>query len=366
MIRLSPNMRRTCVLVAMLLASISGCSQLTHRQHQVQAQAHWDQVRAKVKLQLATQLYETGHARDAARSAQQAVALDPASHDAYHMLARSQLEIGDLSGTNRTLQAAEYAGLKSAALTYLHGVLEEQRGELARALERYQEARRIDPNELDYMVATTECLVTLGDLQGALDLIQEHRRALDRDGTLATLGACVAQMLGNSTVAEQMYRDAIRASGSPSISLDYGLMLVGRDRYAEARLLLEPLLRDPLEGMAQGALRRALARCHLALSEPDKAQGVLEDYLAAHGDDQAAQLLHASAALALKDHHAVLRASREVLLRDPSNPDALLAIATVHLRENRREAAERAIQEILDHQPEHTIALALRRRLNRQ
>ncbi len=321
----------TYVLATLLLIA-SGCSHLTHKQHRDQAQQSWDQVRAKVKLQLATQLYDTGHAKEAARSAMEAVALYRTFHDAYVLLVRAHLELGELAQADRSLQGARQAGVDSASLVYLEGVLHEQRGEPAQALACYRQAGRENPHELDYIVAQVECLVALGDPASALQTVREHRRRLDHDGTLATLGARIAEMLDDTDAAEQMYRDAIRACGSRSLSLDYGLMLIRDERYAQARIVLEPLLRGKLGGLAEGALRRAIARCHLALDYPAGALEVLDDYARLHRDDQAVQLLRATAALMQGDHYTALQAAHAVLDRNPHDGEALLVIAAAKKR----------------------------------
>jgi len=346
-----------CILVA-LLSVVSGCAHFTHQQHRDQAQQNWDQVRAKIKLQLATQRYETGHPEDAARLAAEAVTLDPGCGDGYTLLIRSNMESGDLSAAQRALCAARQAGFNSTLLTYLEGVLHEQRGEFVQAMGCYRQAGAMNSEELDYLVAEVECTVAAGDPEAALRLIRENRRRLDRDGTLATLGAGIAEMLGDTLTAERMYRAAIRDSGSRSLSLDYGLMLVRHDRCAEARVVLEPLLAGGGGTLGEGALRRSLARCHLALGNPSAAAGVLQDYARTHRDDQAAQLLVAAAALMLDDHHTASRSANAVLDQNPRDRDALLVLATVRNRRD-RDAAARSPGKPPANQPNDAVGPAM-------
>jgi len=358
-----PSILLTCLAVCCPL--LCGCSHLTHRQHAEQAQKSWDEVRSQVKLQLAAQLFDTGHAREAARASEEALALDPASAGAYALLSRARLELGDVSGATSALRLAAAAGVDSAELSYLQGVVLEQRGNFADALTCYEKACADGPSNLDYWLAYAECLVAAGRENEALIVVLEQIDAVDRNGAMALLGARVADLTGDAITAERLYRRAAQESDAPATLLAYGQSLVRRQRFAEGRVVLEPLLVGDLAGKPEGTIRRAVAQCHLALAQPRLAMTTLGDYVRTHGEDCGAQLLYATAALQVDNFHAALQSAHTVLSRRPHDPEALLILATVHQRLGQTEAALKALDRLLIEKPSDELAARMRDRLAR-
>jgi len=136
--------------------SISGCQTLHHDKDKQEAQQHWQEVRGRFKYQLARQQYEGGLFSDAVITATEAISLDPKEANAYAVLARANLELGQPAAATAALDAAEQSGLTTSALTYMRGVIFEQRGDLTAALDRYRQARSHDPFEVDYFLAEIE------------------------------------------------------------------------------------------------------------------------------------------------------------------------------------------------------------------
>ncbi len=358
------TIRRTLLIGLCSAAALtSGCAHLTHKQHAEQAQRSWDQIRAQVKLQLATQLFDTGHAIEAARACEETLALDPSSAGAYALLARARLELGDVSGATTILRLAIAADVTTAELTYLQGVVLEQRGNFTDALTHYEKACADGPSELDHWLAYAECLVAAGRENEALIVILQQMDAVDRNGAMALLGARVAELTGDGATSDRLYRRAAQESQSPATLVEYGLSLVSRQRFAEGRVVLEPLLVGNLEGRPEGAIRRAVAQCHLALADPRLAMTTLGDYVRLHGEDLGAQLLYAAAALQVDNFHVALQGAHTVLARRPHDPEALLIIATVHQKLGQTEAALKALDRLLLERPSDDLALRLRDRV---
>jgi len=70
---------------------------------------------------------------DAAETLAGAVALAPTQPEVYALLAKAHLEAGKTASAEQAIAAARNVGLTSAELTYLGGVILEQRGELEKA-----------------------------------------------------------------------------------------------------------------------------------------------------------------------------------------------------------------------------------------
>jgi len=355
-----------------LVILLAGCASAGMRQQRQEAQMHWNHVRAQIKLQLARQQYNDGHPKDTAHTAREVLSLDPATREAYLLLTRSYLETGDLLEAKRSLELAEQAGQTGAAFIYLHGVIAERRGELDQALNDFRLANEQDPANLDYLVSRVRCMVACGAPDAALQLVLKAGKDINNDGTIETLAAWIATLIGNTDSAMDSFRSAIRATGSPSLTLDYAMLLIEEGRYTEARVLLEPLLSDDVgdnvvdnsvdhvSDAIQETLRVALAKCDIALGDTGSALRVLAPYVNNKAHNGRAQLLVAMAALASGKNDLALSAAGKALKYESTRQDALLILAAVHLRSGRNQAAQKMIDAFLVKTPDDQVALALK------
>jgi tetratricopeptide (TPR) repeat protein len=134
-------------------------------------------------------LYSGDHAV-AEASFQRAIELDPNDVGAYGRLARLLAVTGRSDEVMQTYEGALRHNPDSATLHLTVGSLYELRGQIAQAIERYEEAVRIDPklavakNNLAYLIADSG-----GNLDRALDLAQEAKELLpDNPNAADTLG----------------------------------------------------------------------------------------------------------------------------------------------------------------------------------
>ncbi len=336
-------MARIAQLSIMLVCvAVAGCKTTQFQQKQAEAEHHWNEVRGDIKLQLAKQAFGSNAFAEAVCAATESISLDPKNADAYVLLARANLEMGRDASAEHALAAGLQAGLTSPELHYMSGVVFERRGRLDSALAAFTKARQLRPSDADYLLAEAECLVELDRSGQALSLIEEHRGRIDRGATAAYLAGRIAAMLGDRVEAVAHYREALAGLGSNrTVAEELGLTLAGLGRYEEAITLLGPVVEDPHGRPDAGALRRALANCHLAMNDASAAQRVLADYARSHPSDVPAQLLLIKASLAAGDEITALRAADRADQYKPHDVNVRLMRATVHWwRNNQAEAAE--------------------------
>lgn len=309
------------VVGVVVVCSAAGCSQSIHSQQRADAAQHWSAVRARIKLQLAEQQFNTGHAGDAAEGATEAIALDPTREDAYVLLAQVRLEEGRPADAARVIAAARAAGLDSARLTYTEGVTLEQRGRTEAAYRKYHNARVRDRGNLDYVVAEAELLVALDRPGEALELVDEHIEDAADDATLHALAGRIAVLTGDAATALRRYRSAAALVPESRVLREaYGVLLARTGRWEEAIGALEPLWEradgrprvgaDDAAGTGGGvrpSVQRLLATCYLQVDRPGAAKALLGAYAAAHPDDAEAQVLMAKASIATRDWLGALR-----------------------------------------------------------
>ncbi len=126
----------------------------------------------------------------AERAYKEAVDIDPNNLDAYQRLASTYAAAGRSNEVIGTYQRALQANPKSGPLHLVLGSLHEMNGDNVKAIERYEEAIRLEPdlavakNNLAYLFAETG-----QNLDRALDLAQEAKELLpDNPNTADTLG----------------------------------------------------------------------------------------------------------------------------------------------------------------------------------
>ncbi len=351
-------------LVALLLVEFTvltaSCNMPSHTNAKVEAHQRWNQVRGQIKLQLAEQQYESRLFEDAAQTLKEAIALDATQPTAYALLTKAYLELGKAASAQQVLDAADRAGLTSAEITYLKGVVFEQRGELDAAVEAYAKARKLDPSNVDYLVAHVECLVSLDRAEKAVRLLNENADRIDDDGTVSALAAHIASLLGDTSQACHSFGQALASqSDSPLVTEELGRLLVQAQRYEEALAILSPVLDADSGEQASGVVRRAVATCHLALGNPASAREVLGPYAQFHPEDTVAQLILAKAALACGDVLTALRAVDLVQQRQPDQPELWLVRAALNFKRGRLIPAASDLYDVLQNDPNDVDAHCL-------
>jgi len=372
-------------LAACFVLTIAGCHTLKHSQARTDATAHWNQVRAQVKQSLAKQQFQSGAHEDAIVSISEAIALQPQQAESYVILAQANLEMNRPASAQAALDAAIRNGITSPEITYTSGVIHELRGNLDQASIAYAKARALDGNNLDFLVAEAECLVTLDRPEEALRLLDEHGDRLDNDGTIPTLTAHIAALMGNPRRAADGYQQAMiaqsgagsgppqsinrhdrnntgstgRKTGSVVVATEYARVLMDRKQYGEALDVLSPLLPPTTPAGEGGAVRRAIAACQLALGDTDAAMQVIQPYARTNPNDSMAQLLVAKAAVNQNDIVTALQAIDLVEQHEPDRLELWFVRATVNWRRGHLAEAAAELYDLLQNAPDDLDACCL-------
>jgi len=349
-----------CALLGTALAA-SGCNTPSHAEAKQKAEQRWNQVRAKMKLQLARQQFDSGLFEPAAATAQESIALDNRQADAYALLAKTHLELGKSATAEQALRTAEEKGLRSAELHFLGGVVREQRGDVAGAITEYDKSLALDPACVDAVLARAECLVAMDRAAEALEFLDEKISCLDASATAAVLAGHVADLLGDANRAVAYYaKAAAEWPQSRAIAEPYGLLLARLDRCREAVPVLLPLLVENAGDDAdQGAVRRSVAACHLSIDDPVSARNVIEDFARNHPRDGVAQMILAKAAVSLDAWPVAARAASLAADAGVKSSDLDIIRATVEWRRGRLGVATVMVTDLLVREPDDADARCL-------
>ncbi|HEY3244687.1 MAG TPA: hypothetical protein VGM03_15205, partial [Phycisphaerae bacterium] len=274
----------------------AGCALLGQKQEKLEAQRNWNEVRARVKCQLARQQLESGAFDDALTSAQEAISLDATDPAAFVVATQAHIEKGDWTAAVRTIDTAERnrkadgrgasrtasnSGESSASsqawaeLLYLRGVTYERQGAFAEATANYHQAREMAPVAVHYLVAEVECLVADGHIDEAGQLLALEGEHYPADGTIDLLAAQIAQLLGDTGAAAAHLRSAMaHVDDDAGVSAQYGALLAKSGRHAEAVAVLQPLV-EGKGAEAPPSVVRELASSLLALARYEQAHTLL-------------------------------------------------------------------------------------------
>ncbi len=347
-----------CRIAAAVLVVASGCATQTHQQRREQAQNHWNEVRAKIKRQLATQQFESGELDGAITTVREALGLDPMAAESYLLLSRALLEKNRMGEAGRILTAAHEMKLESAELTYTRGVVAERSGDLASALRFYRQARRQDPSQMDCVVAEAECLVAARRPEEARELVRDSIERFDRDGTLDALEAEISLVLRDDRAAAAAFRRAVSmVPDDPMVAQEFGLLLVRMGRFAEAVGVLQPLEDAAREEGVElpGAVVRGLARSYLALGHVEAQGDLLSGWLQEHPNDVAAWLLQARSAMTRKDDALAGRCAAAVRRLAPDSPQTSLLCGYLRWRQGDRAGALNLLERSLVMEPDDVL-----------
>lgn len=348
-------------LLVICVLPLSGCQHASKRTNKEQAADRWNEVKGRFKSQLAQQQYDERQYEKALQTATEAITLDPKKVEAYVVLARAQVELGRLASAQATIDAAHQVPLHAAELSYLAGVIHEQRGDFDEAMKQYRDARSTDPRQVDFLIAEVECLVSLGRDDDALALLGENTSRYNEDGELAALGGRLLAKRGDARAAIDRYRRALAGlGGNKWVARELGLLLVRERRYAESVELLRPLIQERTEGtMEETSVRRALAEAYVFLGLPQDAKPLLVEYVRVRPEDVAAEVLLAKVALATNDLSTAIDAVSAAHRLAPADAEVGLVRATVQWRRGEYAAAEASLLEVLAHTPEDADAHCL-------
>ncbi len=345
-----------CSTACMLCA----CASIPQSEQKIKAERDWNAVRAKVKFRLASQQFESGLVAESTQTVLETLALDPTFAEGYVLLARAYLEQGRPGSAAQVIESARRADVRSVDLLYTEGVILEQREQFEEALAKFGEARAIQPDDVDSLMAQAECLVSLGRPREALALLRQHQTRLDDDGSVAALTAHVALLAGEPEEASARYAEALHvAADHPRMAEEFGLLLVRLRRYDEAVAVLKPLAEKAANDAADVAVQRGLAGAYLGLGDARSAKPILDDLVKRCPEDAAIHLMLSKAAVTLGDMAGASRAVQAAERLVPANPEVLMVRAVIDCRRGDYAAATSRIDTVLASNPADVEARCL-------
>lgn len=348
----------TAALAALLFAHLVGCSLLHYDQPKKEAKQRWDHVRGRVKLGFAQDEFAAGRVEQAASALQESLGLDPTSPDAHILLAKIDLEKGEIMAAREVLDKAAELGGTSPEIDYLLGVVAQRYGDHATALSYYQNASARAPQSAEYVVAQAEALVALGRLEEARTMIGSRWTDFERNATIRSLAGDIHTMLSQYEEAADAYREAaLLAPDDPQRQLQLGLALARAGRDSETIAVLAPLSARP-EAMPWSA-RLALGRAYLKGNDAAAARDVFRKATEECANEAGAWVWLGRAGLSCRDLLTARRASEKACLLAPADSSNWLLLGYVARTQRDYDRAREAFTTALQLNPNDPMAHCL-------
>lgn len=250
-----------------------------------QAQARMAQIKSATEWEMAEQAFMAGDLDRALEKVNNSIAMNPGVTKSHVLKGRVLLETGELEKSRRSLLEAQVIDPTFEEAHYYLGMVNERLARKEEALQSYEFAAQLNPEQALYAVAVAEVLIDLNRVTDAQAYLDERAGVFEHNaGVRQTLGH-LAMMQGNKQAAEAYFREArLLAPEDSSMLEDLVIAQMEIGEYAEAEYGLTRLLAD--EGQKDRRdLLRMRARCLIELDRVMEARETLLHLTSADGGD---------------------------------------------------------------------------------
>jgi Flp pilus assembly protein TadD len=282
-----------------------------------------DQLKSANEYQMAQQNFLAGDLDKALKGIDRSLTINPSVPKSHVLRGRILIERNDLEGASTSLLKAEALDPENVEAQYYLGILAERVSDREEALKRYQTAARLDPSNPQYAVAAAECLMDLGRLDEAEQLLNGQKSTLSHNaGIRQTLGH-IAMIKGDHEKAVELFNEArLLAPEDNAVIEDLVRAQISTSRFAEAEYNLARLVKSPgNEGRRD--LKAMRAKCLVNVDRPLEAREILLDLTSgdAGAKDVEAWIELGQLSFVLKDMNRVKQAASRVIALAPGRSE---------------------------------------------
>lgn len=343
---------------ALILPLVLGCEAFDTTTAAEQGHQRWNDVRARLKAQLAADSLAKGRLDAAERHVAEAIGLSPDDPSAHVLRAKILLERGQTAAAAEALDRAVERGGDDAQIDYLYGLIAQRYGHFDVALAWYQRAFERDPHQAHYVVAMAEMLVAADRASEALELVRARWTDFEDNVAIRALAGDIYIMLGRYEEAAQAYRVAVQASpNDPHLAVRLGTCLARSGSHLEAREVLSAAVEkmDPVPG----SVLIELGRCHLAMNELIEARAAFRGATEINPDQPRGWSWLARTAIEADDLLTARRAAAQAARLAPDSTEYAMLLGYVCWRQQDHSQAIRALEGVVRRAPDEALAWRL-------
>ncbi|MEM6334061.1 MAG: tetratricopeptide repeat protein [Planctomycetota bacterium] len=249
------------------MASLSGCMRgKTHQEWVDNAENRWQDLRSAHMVPMARQALESGDLDRAEGILIEASSIDPDNPQLFVLAGRVQFERGKLERAyhlfNQAAEFAEQAETNFPDAHYYQGIVLQRWSKADEAAEAYQRAYDAAPDDVSYLTAWAEALVSAGRRSEAKQLLASKMEYFDQSSAVRIAAGHLHAIDGEHDRAIEYFREAsLLSPDDDTIAEELALALFASGRDREAAIALETLTSMPA-GKQRADLHRVLAQAY--------------------------------------------------------------------------------------------------------
>lgn len=340
----------------LLLLIATGCA-TSEPTIQAEAQQRWDEYRAAVKFELASEKLRGGDPERAIVLAREAGALSPNRPEHAELLAKGYMARGDFSSARRVLDAACRAFSEHGDLHYLMGIVHQRDRDWPGASTAFAAAVSADPTQLDYHIALAQA-AAWSDSAQAIDRLASQAERFDFEALFHLALAELKRDAGDVAGACLAYDRAMALGADDHDTREsIAMCLYQLGRFHRARELLAPLVSALPD--AASPLLLPYARCLMETGALRLALTTLERFVDRRPDQAAVWLLLAEARAESGGLEQAVTAANRAATLEPGSADAQLLLTALRLAVGDPAQAVASAGSALEADPKSTEAYVL-------
>lgn len=348
------------VLASLSMILVSGCGVSKRgKEMRTQAYSRMDEVNAGMLHEQATTAFETGQLDKAMNLADQAVVRYPKGTDHHVLRGRVLMELDRLAEANRSFEQAIELNEDHAEAHYFCGIVYERlsRDELASDL--FHKASQLDPDKLQFLMASVESLIAQGKFDDAENKLIERFDDFEHNASLHHLHGQLMVMRGRHDEASRSYEMASLLAPDDVHLLEEWVRVRHRlDDHAGALGGIEEL--QALHGQTLGKdMLLIKGRGLSALGRDNDARSTYQDIALEHGHDMEVWEEFGLFAWELGDWRSLQRCANRLNAAGVDNLNTRLFLAVCARESGDLDKARKHLSGALEAHPDHPIANAL-------
>jgi tetratricopeptide (TPR) repeat protein len=358
-------MRINSLLIAVLgVAAFSGCGSMSGRgshggEANKVAKEQWAHARANVLGSLAKEQYENGNFEKCRQTLTDAIKMDPDNAPIRLLSAKLAIEQGNLEFADKELVLARRLDPKSAEADYLEGVVCQRWQRSQDALDYYRSASEKQTNELAYLMAYAETLVSMGRSDEALTLLQGKVVFFEYSATIRdAVGELLMQKDKYHQAVEVLRQASILAAEDNGIREHLALACFYDKQYGDAADLFGRIVHDD-KYAKRVDLFLFLGECQLKIDKPRDARDSFEAASQIAPNQAGVWTGLGKAALQINDLRRADISIRRSLSIEPGNGETNLLMGYVRLREGKLNEALAAFKKANSIDAADTVSLCM-------
>ncbi len=354
-------MKRLIIIIIAAGLALAGC-QNQHEVSKQQALKRWNQARSHLAVNLARQQFQAGQLKKSEQSLMDVLEKSPDSAEAWMLLAKVYQRQNRPSQSRRCLDKTLELSPDDPEANFYIAITYENSGDLAKALECYQQAWASNIDYVPYMISTVEVMVALDKKAEALKLLQEQIELGQTDPAVHYVAGNILASMGRPEAAASMYSEARkRFPKDVQVTEALAFTLMKSGKIDEAIKLFERLneLSKVKKESSNKSIILALGDCYIESGEFHQAQRCFEEAARQDASNPAIWRRLAQTALGRGDLSRARSYAGKALILEKDNNDALTVMAYIMMKENDYDGAHEIIENIIAIDQKNSLAYCM-------